>query len=171
MRILGIDPGSRITGYGVIEIQGRQSQYLASGCIRTSSDDLPGRLKEIFEGVLEVTANYQPSEMAIEQVFMHRNADSALKLGQARGAAICACVSSALSVSEYSPREIKQSVVGSGGASKEQVQHMVQSILNLNASPQADAADALAIALCHMQMSQGLAAMPGIQGKRRGRLR
>jgi len=171
MRILGIDPGSRITGYGVIEVEGRQSQYLASGCIRTSCDDLPGRLKEIFEGILEITTNYQPAEMAIEQVFMHRNADSALKLGQARGAAICACVTQSLPVSEYSPRAIKQAVVGGGGASKEQVQHMVCSILSLNASPQEDAADALAVALCHMQMSQGLAAMPGVQGKRKGRLR
>jgi len=171
MRILGIDPGSRITGYGVIEVEGKQSHYLASGCIRTSSDDLPGRLKEIFESVVEIVANYKPHEMAIEQVFMHRNAASALKLGQARGAAICAGVTQSLPVSEYSPREIKQAVVGGGGANKEQVQHMVCSILTLNATPQEDAADALAIALCHMHMSQGLAAMPGVLGKKRGRLR
>jgi crossover junction endodeoxyribonuclease RuvC len=109
--------------------------------------------------------------MSIERVFMHRNADSALKLGQARGAAICACTTRSLPVHEYSPKEIKQAVVGKGSASKEQVQHMVQAMLSLNASPQADAADALATALCHMQMSQGLAAMQGVKGKRGGRLR
>jgi len=170
-RILGVDPGSRITGYGVIEVHGRQQSYIASGCIRTRSEDIPGRLREIFEGLLEITSEYQPAEMAIEQVFMHRNADSALKLGQARGAAICACGTHDLSISEYSPREIKQAVVGKGSASKDQVQHMVTAILSLNAAPQEDAADALAVALCHINMSRGLSAMPGVKGKRGGRLR
>ena len=170
-RILGVDPGSRITGYGIIELQGRQQQYVASGCIKTSQDDIPGRLREIFNGLLEITVEYQPTEMAIEQVFMHRNADSALKLGQARGAAICACGTHDLSISEYSPREIKQAVVGKGSATKDQVQHMVTAMLSLNAIPQADAADALAVALCHVNMSRGLIAMPGVSGKRGGRLR
>jgi crossover junction endodeoxyribonuclease RuvC len=171
IRILGIDPGSRITGYGVIELQGRQHHYVSSGCIRTRSNLLAERLQEIFNGLTEIMATHKPDEMAIERVFMHRNADSALKLGQARGAAICACTTQSLTVHEYSPREIKQAVVGKGGASKEQVQHMVRSMLSLNASPQADAADALAAAICHAQMSQGLAAMPGVNGKRGGRLR
>lgn len=170
-RILGVDPGSRITGYGVIELEGRRQNYIASGCVRTREGSLPERLKEIFDGLVEITRLYSPDEIAIERVFMHRNADSALKLGQARGAAICACNLHSLSVSEYSPREIKQAVVGRGGASKEQVQHMIRSILSLNDSPQADAADALAVALCHAQVSQGLAAMPGVSGKRGGRLR
>ena len=170
-RLLGIDPGSRITGYGIIEVDGRVSKYVDSGCIRTQSEDLPGRLQEIFAGISEIMAAYEPAEMAIEKVFMHRNADSALKLGQARGAAICACSNRSISISEYSPREIKQAVVGSGAASKDQVQHMVCSILSLNSTPQEDAADALAIALTHMHMSQGLASMSGVSGKRRGRLR
>lgn len=170
-RILGIDPGSRITGFGVVEINANQYQYIGSGCIRTRGDDLAERLKEIFDGLLEVVETYTPDEMVIERVFMHRNADSALKLGQARGAAICACATHSLPVHEYSPREIKQAVVGKGGASKEQVQHMVQAILSLDDSPQADAADALAAAMCHIQMSRGLAAIPGIKSKRRGRCR
>jgi len=171
MRILGIDPGSRITGFGIIELQGHQHEYVSSGCIRTRSNVLAERLQEIFNGLLEIVQTHRPDEMAIERVFMHRNADSALKLGQARGAAICACATQSLPVHEYSAKEIKQAVVGKGGASKEQVQHMVRSILSLNASPQADAADALAAAICHAQMSQGLAAMHGVSGKRGGRLR
>lgn len=170
-RILGIDPGSRITGFGIVELEGQQHQYVTSGCIRTQGDVLAERLKEIFDGLLEIVATYQPDEMVIERVFMHRNADSALKLGQARGAAICACTTQSIPVHEYSPREIKQAVVGKGSASKEQVQHMVQAMLSLNACPQADAADALAAALCHLQMGQILAAIPGLKGKRGGRLR
>lgn len=170
-RILGIDPGSRITGFGVVEMDANQHQYITSGCIRTQGDALAERLKDIFDGLLEIVATYKPDEMAIERVFMHRNADSALKLGQARGAAICACTTHSLPVHEYSPREIKQAVVGKGSASKEQVQHMVQAMLSLSTSPQADAADALAAALCHAHMSQGLAAMRGVKGKRGGRLR
>ncbi len=170
-RILGIDPGSRITGFGVIDLDGRQQQYVTSGCIRTHGDVLAERLKEIFEGLVEIVTTHEPDEMAIERVFMDRNADSALKLGQARGAAICACAMQSLVVHEYSPREIKQAVVGKGGASKEQVQHMVRSMLSLSATPQADAADALATALCHAQMSQGLAAIPGVKARRGGRSR
>lgn len=168
-RILGIDPGSRITGYGLIELQGNRSRYIDSGCIRVEGDNLPEKLRVIYESVQEIVRAHQPDEMAIECVFMHRNADSALKLGQARGAAICACVMEQLSVSEYSPREIKQAVVGTGAASKEQVQHMIRTLLSLSGTPQADAADALAVALCHSHTRQGLVAMPGVRGKRRGR--
>ena len=156
-RILGVDPGSQITGYGIIEVVGNRSCYQGSGCIRTPSEQpLPERLKIIFQSLNDVIAAYQPEEMAVEQVFMHRNPDSALKLGQARGVAICAGVLAALPISEYAPRVVKQAVVGSGGASKEQVQHMVCALLNLKPPPPADAADALAVALCHGHTLQTL---------------
>ncbi|MBL1277812.1 MAG: crossover junction endodeoxyribonuclease RuvC [Ectothiorhodospiraceae bacterium] len=148
-RILGIDPGSRFTGFGVIETDGRQSQYITSGFIRVTGETWAERLGVIFEGITELVKTHQPEEMSIERVFMHRNADSALKLGQARGAAICAVITHKVPVFEYSPAEIKQSVVGKGNAAKEQVQHMVRVLLNLPGTPQADAADALAAALCH----------------------
>lgn len=150
--ILGIDPGSRITGYGVIRQSGRKLEYLGSGCIRTHIDDLPSRLKLIYAGVSELIVQFQPEHFAIEQVFMAKNADSALKLGQARGAAIVAAVNADLPVFEYAARLVKQSVVGTGAAEKTQVQHMVKSLLNLSASPQADAADALAIAITHCHL-------------------
>ncbi|WP_133406686.1 crossover junction endodeoxyribonuclease RuvC [Parashewanella tropica] len=159
--ILGVDPGSRITGYGVIQIQGRQHQYIASGCIRTSGDDLSMRLKQIFDGLQEIIRQYKPDEFAIERVFMAKNADSALKLGQARGAAIVAATAADLSVAEYSATQIKSAVVGTGRAKKEQVQHMVQHLLQLPAAPQADAADALGVALCHYHTMQSLVAMAG----------
>ncbi len=127
--ILGIDPGSRITGYGVIRQVGRKLEYLGSGCIRTSVDDLPTRLKLVYAGVSEIIAQFQPDIFAIEQVFMAKNADSALKLGQARGAAIVAAVNVDLPVFEYAARQIKQTVVGTGAAEKSQVQHMVRSLL------------------------------------------
>ena len=159
--ILGIDPGSRITGYGVIEQKGSKCIYIASGCIRTQGDQLALKLDTIFNGVREVILQYQPSEFAIEQVFMGKNADSALKLGQARGVAIVAATQSDLYVCEYSARQIKQAVVGNGGATKEQVQAMVVSLLNLSGRPQADAADGLAIAICHAHTAQSLVAMSG----------
>ena len=152
--ILGIDPGSRITGYGIIRQTGRQLSYLGSGCIRTVVDDMPGRLKLIYAGVSEIITQFQPDFFAIESVFMAKNADSALKLGQARGAAIVAAVNQDLPVFEYAARQVKQTVVGTGAAEKSQVQHMVRSILKLPANPQADAADALAIAMTHCHMSQ-----------------
>jgi crossover junction endodeoxyribonuclease RuvC len=148
-RILGIDPGSRITGYGIIDSDGRNSRHVASGCIRMQDQPLAERLGAIFRGVAELVAEHAPQEMAIEEVFMAKNAAAALKLGQARGAAICAGVSAGLPVSEYSPRSIKQAVVGGGGADKAQVQHMVQRILGLSDKLTADQADALAVALCH----------------------
>lgn len=148
-RILGIDPGSRITGYGIIDQQGQQLRYVASGCIRIKGEALAERLGMIFTGVNEVIDEYLPEEMAVERVFMNKNADSALKLGQARGAAICAGVTCTLPVDEYAAREIKQAVVGKGGATKEQVQHMVRVLLSLDRQPPSDAADALAVAICH----------------------
>ncbi len=147
--ILGIDPGSRVTGYGIIRQQGRQLSYLGSGCIRTVVDDLPTRLKLIYAGVSEIITQFHPECLAIEQVFMAKNADSALKLGQARGAAIVAAVNQDLPVFEYAARQVKQTVVGTGAAENSQVQHMVRTLLKLSANPQADAADALAIALAH----------------------
>jgi crossover junction endodeoxyribonuclease RuvC len=149
IRILGIDPGSRFTGFGVIESDGKHSTYITSGFVRVTGDTWAERLKVIFESVTELVQTHQPQEMSIEKVFMHRNADSALKLGQARGAAICAVITNNIPVYEYTPAEIKQSVVGKGNAAKEQVQHMVRVLLNLPGNPQADAADALAAALCH----------------------
>ena len=170
--ILGIDPGSRITGYGLIEQKGSQLFYLASGCIRTKGDTLAPKLDMIFNGVSEIIKQYQPSEFGIEQVFMAKNPDSALKLGQARGAAIVAATQADLYVCEYSARQIKQAVVGTGAASKEQVQQMVMQILKLSGKPQADAADGLAVAICHAHTAQSLVAMAGkVKKTVRGRLR
>jgi len=148
-RILGIDPGSRVTGYGLIESDGRQSRHLASGCIRVGEDPWPQRLGSIFNGVKAVVDQYCPEELAVEQVFFSRNAASALKLGQARGAAICAALSVGVQVHEYSPKSVKQAVVGSGGADKVQVQHMIKVILSMTEDPAEDQADALAVAVCH----------------------
>jgi crossover junction endodeoxyribonuclease RuvC len=154
LRIIGIDPGSRITGYGLIESDGVRTTHLFHGVLRLEGDELAPRLGQIFTGLSEVINEYQPEVMAIEQVFVSKNASSALKLGQARGAAICAAVHQGLSVAEYSPRGIKQAVVGSGRAEKAQVQHMVQMLLKLQKKPQADAADALAVALSHAHTSK-----------------
>lgn len=153
-RILGIDPGSRITGYGVVETTPRGVRYVASGCIRIQAEDFPSRLKQIFDGVSEIIALYQPKQMAIEQVFMHKNADSALKLGQARGAAICASLNQDLPVFEYAARQVKQAIVGKGNADKQQVQHMVKILLQIQGEIQIDASDALAISLCHHHYQQ-----------------
>ncbi|GAB4391485.1 MAG: crossover junction endodeoxyribonuclease RuvC [Gammaproteobacteria bacterium] len=147
--ILGIDPGSRITGYGVIHVKQRQYCYLASGCIRVAEYNLPQRLRAIFSAIQQVVHEFKPTCAAIEQVFMHRNAGGALKLGQARGAAMVAAAIENIQVAEYSARQIKQAVVGYGAADKSQVQYMVQYLLQLSAVPQADAADALAVAICH----------------------
>lgn len=156
-RILGIDPGSRMTGFGIIEVDKQKLSYVVSGCIRMHSETLPLRLDEIYTGVQEIIEQYQPTILAIEKVFMCRNADSALKLGQARGAAIVACTQQALVVHEYAPNQIKQAVVGQGHAHKAQVQQMVKILLSLPAIPPSDAADALATALCHAHHAQSLA--------------
>ncbi|GLR72061.1 crossover junction endodeoxyribonuclease RuvC [Agaribacter marinus] len=170
--ILGIDPGSRVTGYGIIKVVGNKTEYLGSGCIRVVDDVLANRLHNVFTGVSEIIRQFAPNQFAIEQVFMAKNPDSALKLGQARGAAIVAATSANMPVFEYSARQIKQSVVGKGNADKTQVQHMVTHILKLNKTPQADAADALAVALCHLHTEQSMIRLSG-QAKKtvRGRLR
>ncbi|MEO8400391.1 MAG: crossover junction endodeoxyribonuclease RuvC [Gammaproteobacteria bacterium] len=144
--IIGVDPGSRFTGYGVIQWEGNQSRYIDSGCLQLSNYPIDQRLQKIFSGLQSIIQLHQPNEAAIEQIFMHQNPGSALKLGQARGAAIVAL---GMSVAEYSARQVKQSVVGYGAADKTQVQHMVKRLLNISHDLQADAADALAIALCH----------------------
>lgn len=148
-RILGIDPGSRITGYGIIDSDGAKTRYVASGCIRVGNGAFPGRLNAIFSAIGELVTEFAPQDVAVEQVFMHRNADSALKLGQARAAAICGTFGGATVIYEYAAREIKQAIVGRGGADKEQVQHMVKAILALEDMPLTDEADALAAAICH----------------------
>ena len=148
IRILGIDPGSQITGFGLIDICGDSTKLVECGSIRTSGDHSE-RLRQIFAQVSEVVGKYRPSEIAIESVFVNKNAGSALKLGQARSAALCATFEFELHVFEYAPRQIKRSVVGNGGADKSQVQLMVRMLLSMTAEPQADAADALAAALCH----------------------
>jgi crossover junction endodeoxyribonuclease RuvC len=148
-RILGIDPGSRLTGFGVLDFDGDKPTYVASGTVKSLDGTFPDRLKQIFESVGEIVAEYRPDIVSIETVFMARNAGSALKLGQARSAALCATFAFGVDVFEYAPREIKQAVVGTGAASKEQVQHMVVSMLQLSATPAEDASDALAAAICH----------------------
>lgn len=161
-RILGVDPGLRLTGFGVIEKLGEKITYIASGTIKTASakgedtEDLPSRLKVILDGLSEVIATYQPAQVAIEKVFVNVNPQSTLLLGQARGAAICAAVIRELPVAEYTALQVKQAVVGNGHAKKEQVQEMVKRLLNLPAVPKPDSADALACAICHAHGGQGL---------------
>ncbi|MFQ3787442.1 crossover junction endodeoxyribonuclease RuvC [Halomonas sp. A29] len=169
MLILGIDPGSRITGYGVLDVSTPTPRYVASGCIRLQDVELPQRLARIYAGIAELIALHRPGELAIEQVFMAKNPDSALKLGQARGAAIVCAANHGLAVNEYGPRQIKQAVTGSGGATKAQVQHMVVAVLGLDGVPQADAADALAIALTHAHARLGLITRGSFGGHRAGR--
>ena len=166
--ILGIDPGSRITGYGVVRHTPRGCEYVASGCIRTGAGELPERLQIVFRGVREVIQQYGPVTMGIERVFMARNADSALKLGQARGAAIVAAVEAGLDVAEYSATQVKQAVAGTGGANKEQVQMMVMHLLKLTQKPQIDASDALAIAMCHAHTRSSLVPHGLATARRRG---
>lgn len=148
-RILGIDPGSRLTGFGVLDFDGDKPTYVSSGTVNSQKGTFPDRLRQIFESVGEIVTEYKPDIVSIETVFMARNAGSALKLGQARSAALCATFALDVEVVEYAPREIKQAVVGTGSASKEQVQHMIVSMLQLSATPSADASDALAAAICH----------------------
>ena len=163
MIILGIDPGSRITGYGFIKNYPNKMEYIASGFIKVKGETFPQRLGNIFQQLSELIQQYQPQQMSIENVFMHKNADSALKLGQARGAAICAGYHAGLEVSEYAAREVKLAIVGKGAAQKEQVKHMVIRLLSLQQELQIDESDALAIAMCHaqhqtMQIKTGLPA-------------
>ena len=153
MRILGIDPGSRVTGYGVIDSDGRHSRHVHSGCIRTESRDFTARLGEIYLGIQTLLTEYRPRQVAVEQVFMSSNPSSALKLGQARGAAVTAVVVQGLPVYEYTPRAVKKALVGTGAAEKEQVQHMIRLLLGLRQRMGLDESDALAIALCHAHNS------------------
>jgi crossover junction endodeoxyribonuclease RuvC len=148
IRILGIDPGSQITGFGVVDARGTATTAVRWGSIRTSGDH-GARLKEIYVEVARVIEELEPAEIAIERVFIHRNADSALKLGQARAAALCATFGADLPIYEYTARHIKKAVAGRGGADKSQVEHMVRTILGVRERIEADAADALAAALCH----------------------
>ena len=174
MIILGIDPGSRITGFGLVDSQANRLAYIASGNIKVSGDGLPQRLGNIFAAIDEVISRHAPQQVGIENVFMSRNADSALKLGQARGAAICAAHRAGLEIAEYAPREIKQAIVGSGGASKEQVQHMVKRLLGISQDLQADEADGLAIAICHAQFYESRKSSgidPALLKRRRSRRR
>jgi crossover junction endodeoxyribonuclease RuvC len=159
MRILGIDPGLRVTGFGVIDKVGQQLHYVASGCIKTPVGELPERLKSILNSLGEVIAHHNPEQVAVEKVFVNVNPQSTLLLGQARGAAICAAVLVNLPVAEYTALQVKQAVVGNGHAKKEQVQLMVQRLLSLSGVPSPDAADALACAICHAHGGLGLGAL------------
>jgi crossover junction endodeoxyribonuclease RuvC len=149
VRILGIDPGSRFTGYGIIEVHGDRAECVAHGVIRTGKGEFPQRLGTIFSDLRDLIRDHQPDQAAIESVFINRNPGSALKLGQARGAAVCAVIAHGLPVYEYSPRSVKQAVVGRGSADKAQVNHMVSVLLKMPGEIGEDAADALAVALCH----------------------
>lgn len=155
-RVLGIDPGSRVTGYGVIDAAAKGPVLITCGCIRTETESFPARLKQIYDGIYNVALQYRPDELAIEQVFMHKNADSALKLGHARGAAICGVLAAGVPVFEYAAREVKQALVGKGNADKQQVQHMVRVLLGLSGALPIDASDALGVALCHIHNQQTL---------------
>ena len=178
MKILGIDPGLRTTGFGIIDQQGSKLTYVVSGTIKTPDADLPQRLKTILSGVAEIIEQYAPDCAAIEKVFVNVNPQSTLLLGQARGAAICALVGADLAVAEYTALQVKQAVVGHGKAHKQQVQDMVQRLLLLSGMPSTDAADALGVAICHAHGGAGLTALgtlaPGLAKNglrvRRGRL-
>ncbi|MGR8947624.1 MAG: crossover junction endodeoxyribonuclease RuvC [Gammaproteobacteria bacterium] len=167
--ILGIDPGSRITGFGIVKMTKSRASYIASGCIRVEDKPLAQRLKIIFQRLSEIVTDYAPHEVAIEKVFMSKNPDSAIKLGQARGVAMVACANHDLPIFEYSANEIKQAIVGRGHADKQQIQHMVNALLSSD-EQQADAADALAAAICHGHTADGIAAL-ALQGNQLGRRR
>jgi len=169
LRILGIDPGLQVTGFGIIETEKTSRLlYVASGCVKSGAGDLAARLKAILEGLKEVIAAHAPGEVAVEKVFVNMNPQSTLALGQARGTAICAAVLAGLPVAEYTALQVKQSVVGNGHAAKEQVQHMVKRLLALPGDPSPDAADALACAICHAHGSR-LGVHSGLR-MRKGRL-
>jgi crossover junction endodeoxyribonuclease RuvC len=171
LRLLGIDPGLRITGFGVIDRTGSKLAYVASGCIRTDEKaPLPERLGVISRGIADIVAAYAPAQASIEEVFLNKNPWSTLLLGQARGAAIGALVGAGLPVAEYGTMQIKQSVVGHGRATKEQVQHMVRRLLSLSGDPSPDAADALACAIAHAHGGQGLGALSSAGRRKSGRL-
>jgi crossover junction endodeoxyribonuclease RuvC len=170
VRILGIDPGLQVTGFGVIDKQGQQLRYVTSGCVRSGRGELAERLRVLLEGLKEIIAEHRPAEAAIEKVFVNVNPQSTLALGQARGTAICAAVLAGLPVAEYTALQVKQSVVGNGHAKKAQVQEMVKRLLALPGVPGPDAADALACAICHAHGARlGAYSTRGLR-LRRGRL-
>ena len=154
MKVMGIDPGSRITGLAVVESNNDDIKSLGFHCVRLSNEPLADRLAKIYKGVEAVILEYQPDIVAVEQVFVSKNANSALVLGQARGSAICSAVNQQMQIREYSALQIKKAVVGNGNAKKEQVQHMVRVLLGLTRTPDQDEADALACAICHIHTSQ-----------------
>lgn len=176
LRILGLDPGSRRTGYGIIDCRGSECTHVAHGCIQTGEGELAQRLRTIFEAVQALVIEHRPDEVSVERVFVNRNVDSALKLGQARGAALCA-IPAQTAVFEYAPRAVKMAVVGFGAAEKSQVTHMMKALLKIEGRISPDAADALAVAMCHAHtrrlhlISQsvgggGTATLPGNGGSR-----
>jgi crossover junction endodeoxyribonuclease RuvC len=169
--ILGIDPGSRITGFGLIKADRHGHHYVSSGCIKLTSNNLHDNLHRIYSALGEIIEHHNPEEGAIEQIFMHNNPGSAIKLGQARGAAIISAKEKGVSLSEYSARQVKLAVVGYGAAKKEQVQEMVKRLLKLSGTPQADAADALAIAICHANSRTGMPHQLLLKNRRKGRSR
>ena len=169
--ILGIEPGSRVTGFGLINSSGNKLEYVNSGCIKTQTKLLPERLKIIFDQLCGVIECHQPEQAAIEEVFMGNNASSALKLGQARGAAMVACLSFDLSLSEYSAGKVKQAVVGAGAADKAQVNHKVKALLKIKDNLAEDAADALAVAICHANTQASLVKLAGARSYSKKRLR
>jgi crossover junction endodeoxyribonuclease RuvC len=168
--ILGIDPGSRHCGYGLINAVGAKLEYVASGVIRVGTLAFPDRLQVIFTELSQLIDEYHPGEAAIEEVFVGKSNVSALKLGQARGVAMVACSNRNLPIHEYAARKVKKALVGSGQADKKQVQHMIMSLLKLNRAPSQDAADALSVAVCHAHTQHSLIRIAGVRTSRRGRM-
>jgi crossover junction endodeoxyribonuclease RuvC len=169
--ILGIDPGSRVTGFGLINAAGNKLEYITCGAIRTGDAAHPKRLLKIFDGLSQVIEEHCPQQAAIEEIFLGRNAAAALKLGQARGSAIVACLQNEVPLEEYSARKIKQAIVGRGAAEKQQVQHMVKALLGISGDLQEDSADALAVAICHANTQAGLIRMAGARKFSKRRLK
>ncbi len=168
--ILGIDPGSRKCGYGLINAVGSRLDYLTCGVIRVETLAFPDRLQVIFESLSHVIAEYQPQFAAIEEVFVGKSASSALKLGHARGVAMVVCSNHKLEIFEYATRKIKKALVGTGTADKAQMQHMIKTLLRLSDTPGEDAADALSVAVCHAHTQHTLVRMAGVRSSRRGRM-
>ncbi len=168
--ILGIDPGSRVCGYGIVNADGNKLEYISSGCIKVETLAFNDRLKTIYDGICSIIEKYQPDEIALEEIFVGKSPVSGLKLGHARGAVIVACRNHGFDISEYPPTQVKKALVGRGRADKGQMQHMIMSILGLPSAPQADAADALCVAVCHVHTKSSLIKMAGVEGSRRKRL-
>ena len=168
VRIIGVDPGSRSTGYGVVDTDGTRLVHVTSGFVRTGEGGWSDRLCRIFRDLGAIIDAHAPGELVIEKVFVHRNVSSALKLGQARGAAILAGATRSLPVYEYSPNEVKQAVTGKGHASKEQIQYMTRILLSLREPPQTDQADALAVAICHAHLRATMARREGVPARAAG---